>query len=167
MLFRQISQLVWLRYFIENWRGAWKGLGESLRWGLTGCWGTNVLHLTKRQKDSPGLGCNRFYTTGPWHMQWCHTAYAIYQGFSMTHLTSCPRQRPLVGSCQWLLTDPWQPNFGQLRAVTKARLALTTGAPVLPVHRGEGIPFHRDIYYSAAIGSLDSPSDPSLSIYKK
>ena len=36
-------------------------------------------------------------------------------------------------------------------AVTKAWWTLTTGAPVFPVHKGEGIPFHRDIYDEHAV----------------
>ena len=87
-------------------RGTQRGLGESLWLGSTSWWGTNVLHLTERQKDSPGQGRNHFYTTGVWRMWWCHTTYSIYLGFSMMCLTSRPGQQLLAGNCQTMLFWP-------------------------------------------------------------
>ena len=87
-------------------RGAWKGPGKSLWLGSTGWWGTNVLHLTERLKDSPGQGRNRFYTTGRWRMWQHHTVYVTYQGFGMMRLTSHPGQWLLAGNCQLMLFQP-------------------------------------------------------------
>ena len=82
------------------------------------------LRWPEKQKDSLGRGCNRFYTAGTWRMQWHSAAYAIYWKFGMTHMTSRPRQQPLVESLWRLLCWPVAAILRQLEGHNQGPVGL-------------------------------------------
>ena len=73
----------------RNFRGARQGPGREITVAQLAV-GYLCLWQPEKQKDSPGWGCSRFYTTCMWCLRWHSTIYTIYQKFGMT----CMMPRP-------------------------------------------------------------------------
>ena len=97
-------------------------------------------------KGLPGTGVqlllcrrNMMYAVTSYHI--CHLLGVQYDAFDITSWAMA-----IGGKLPMIAYQPMTAIPGQFMGHNQGLVDLNYGAPVFPVHKGEGIPFHRDIF---------------------
>ena len=104
-----------------------------------------MFYLMVRQKDSPGQGQPLLYCRNMTYAVTSHHIHHLlgiwYDAYDVTSWAMAIGGKPLKIAYQ-----SGQAYQGQLEGPQpRSQWTFNAGAPVFPLHRGEGIPFHRDI----------------------